>query len=58
MTLTEILEKVDNVCPEVKSSEKLYIVGLIQDAYRKGYKDASETALSQIKGFNYETTKH
>ena len=45
-TIEEMLAEIDLLCPNTKGSEKLFIVGMLQDAYRDGYKDATEKHLA------------
>ena len=54
-TLEEILTMIDEKCPDTRSSHKLFIAAMIQDAYQDGYKDASEQALKHIKGAYNDT---
>ena len=49
-TLEEILTMIDEKCPDTRSSHKLFIAAMIQDAYQDGYKDAIETSIKTIEG--------
>lgn len=45
----QLLAIIEGICPNIKSSEKLFIVGLIIDEQQAAYKEASEKALEILK---------
>lgn len=48
-TLDEVLEEIDSLCPDTKSSERLFILAMIQDAYQDGYIAGIQSALKAFK---------
>jgi hypothetical protein len=43
-TVNEYLELVERTLPDLKASDRLYVVGLLQDAWNEGFDEAREAA--------------
>jgi len=51
----QLIAIVDDICPDIKSSEKLFLVAVMQEQYKEGMEEAYRSALKQLED-NDETT--
>ena len=51
-TTNELLAIIDDICPTIKSSEKLFIVGLVLDEQAAAYKEAVDKAMDNVNSMS------